>query len=77
MFKVNFKTVPSNMSNCHVFCCLIFVLEPKLQNLGVNIIKWGPRSLIEDNMGFSEMHSTKFGLVLNILTGSISPQYLF
>ena len=26
-------------------------------------------------MGFSKMHSTKVGLVLNPLTGSISPQY--
>ena len=26
-------------------------------------------------MGFSKMHSTQVGLVLNVLTGSISPQY--
>ena len=26
-------------------------------------------------MGFSNMHSTQVGLVLNLLTGSISPQY--
>ena len=26
-------------------------------------------------MGFSEMNSTQVGLVLNLLTGSISPQY--
>ena len=26
-------------------------------------------------MGFSNMHSTQIGLVLNLLTGSISPQY--
>ena len=26
-------------------------------------------------MGFRKMHSTQFGLVLNLLTGSISPQY--
>ena len=26
-------------------------------------------------MGFIKMHSTKVGLVLNLLTGSISPQY--
>ena len=26
-------------------------------------------------MGFSKMHSTQVGLVLNLLTGSISPQY--
>ena len=26
-------------------------------------------------MGFSKIHSTQFGLVLNLLTGSISSQY--
>ena len=26
-------------------------------------------------MGFSKMHSTQVGLVLNLLTGSISPQF--
>ena len=26
-------------------------------------------------MGFSKMHSTQVGLFLNLLTGSISPQY--
>ena len=26
-------------------------------------------------MGFSEIHSTQVGLVLNLLTGSTSPQY--
>ena len=26
-------------------------------------------------MGFSNMHSTQVGLVLNLLTGSISPQF--
>ena len=26
-------------------------------------------------MGFRNMHSTQVGLVLNLLTGSISPQY--
>ena len=26
-------------------------------------------------MGFSKMHPTQVGLVLNLLTGSISPQY--
>ena len=26
-------------------------------------------------MGFSKMHSTQVGFVINLLTGSISPQY--
>ena len=41
----------------------------------MEIPKWAPRSLIGVNTGFSTMHSTQVGLVLNLLTGSISPQY--
>ena len=63
------------LSNCHVWGCPTYVLEPKLQKPGVKIPKWAPRSLRGVNMGFSKMHSTQVGLVLNLLTGSISPQF--
>ena len=39
------------------------------------IPKWAPSSRRGANMGFSKMHSTQVGLVINLLTGSISPQY--
>ena len=55
--------------------CPTYVLEPKLQKPGVKIPKWAPRSRRGVNMGFIKMHSTQVGLVLNLLTGSISPQY--
>ena len=41
----------------------------------MKIPKWDPRSQIGVNTGFGKMHSTQVGLVLNFLTGSISPQY--
>ena len=41
----------------------------------MNIPKWDPGSQIGVNMGFVKMHFTRVGLVLNLLTGSISPQY--
>ena len=41
----------------------------------MNIPKWAPRSQRGVNMGFINMHSTQVGLVLNLLTGSFSPQY--
>ena len=41
----------------------------------MKIPKWVTRSLIWVNMGFIKMHSTQVGLVLNLLTCSISPQY--
>ena len=63
------------ISNCHVWVCPTCVLEPKLQNPGVKIPKWAPRSQIGVNMGFSKMHSTQVGLVIKLLTGSILPHY--
>ena len=51
------------------------VQHPKLQKPSVKIPKWAPRSRRGVNMVFSKMHSTQVGLVLNLLTGSISPQF--
>ena len=61
--------------NCYVWGCPTYVLEPKLKNPGLKINKWYPRSLRGVNMVFRKIHSTQFGLVLNLLTGSIFPQY--
>ena len=63
------------LSNCHVWGCPIYVLEPKFQKPGAKIPNWAPRSRIGVNMGFIKMHSTQVGLVLNLLLGSISPQF--
>ena len=41
----------------------------------MKIPKWALMSLRRVNMGFINTHSTQVGLVLNLLTGSISPQY--
>ena len=41
----------------------------------MKIPDWAPRSQRRVNIGFSKMHSTQVGLVLNLLTGSISPQF--
>ena len=63
------------LSNCHVWCCPTYVLKAKLQNPGVNIPKWDIRSQREVNMGLSNTHSVQVGLVLNLLTGKMSPQH--
>ena len=70
-----FEPVLETLINCHVWGCPTYVLEPKLQKPGVKIPQWVPRSQRGVNMGFRKMHSTQVGLVLNLLTGSISPQY--
>ena len=63
------------LSCCHVWGCPAFVLEPKLQKPGVKIPKWAPRSRCGVNLGFSRLHSTLVGLILNPLSGVISPQF--
>ena len=69
--RSRFEPVSETLRNCHFWGCPTYVLEPKLQKPGVKIPKWAPRSRRGVNMGFSKMHSTQVGLVLNLLTGSI------
>ena len=69
--RSGFEPVSETLSNCHVWGCPTYVLEPNFQNPGVKILKWFPRSQRWVNMGFRKMHSTQVGLVLNLLTGSI------
>ena len=51
-----FYLVSETLSNCHVWGCPIYVLEPKLQKLGVNISKWDPSSWRGVNICFGKMH---------------------
>ena len=41
---LRFDPVPETLSNCHVWGCPTYGLEPKLYNNGLNIPKWYPRS---------------------------------
>ena len=38
-----FEPVSETLSNCHVWGCTTYILEPKLNNTGVNITKWDSR----------------------------------
>ena len=73
--RSRFEPVSENLRNCHVWGCPTYVLEPKLKDHGVNIHKWAPRSRRGVNMGFRNINPAQVGLVKNLLTGSISPQY--
>ena len=50
--RSRFEPVSKTLSNCHVWGCPTYVLEPKLQKPGVKIPKWDPRSRRGFNMGF-------------------------
>ena len=63
------------LSNCHVWGCPVFVLEPKLQKGGIKIPKWAPHSRQGLNMGFSKSHSSSVALIMNLSTKLISAQF--
>ena len=72
---VGLHWIYKTLINCHLWGCQTYVLESKFNKTGVKISKWYPRSQRRVDMGFRNIHSTKVGLVLNLLTDSISPQY--
>ena len=51
-----------------------YVLDPKLQD-GKKLPKWMPRSRRGQFLGMSSRHSSSIGLVRNLRTGFISPQF--
>ena len=58
----------------HPWGCPVYVLEPKLQD-GFKIPKWQPRSRRGQFMGYSPVHAQSVGLIQNLRTGYISPQF--
>ena len=69
--RSRFEPVSEKLSNCNVWGCPTYVLEPKSQKRGVKIPNWAPRIQRGVNKGFRKMHSTQVGWDLNLLTGSI------
>lgn len=55
--------------------CPAYVLEPRLTEAGGKIPKWQPRSRRAQFVGMSPLHAESVGLVRNLKTGYISPQY--
>lgn len=65
---------PRHLKRLHIWGCPSYVLEPKLQD-GHKIPKWQPRARRGQFLGFSPYHSTTIGLIRNLRTNNISPQY--
>ena len=63
-----------HLQRCKVFGCPIHVLDAKLQD-GKKIPKWNPRARMGQFLGFSPEHSTLVGLVRNLKTEHVSPQW--
>ena len=62
------------LRDIHVFGCPTYVLDPTLQQ-GKKLPRWQPRSRRGVFVGLSPHHSSDVPLILNLSTGSISPQF--
>ena len=54
--------------------CPAYVLDPKLQD-GKKLPRWSPRSKLGQFLGRSKRHAGSVGLIRNLSTGKVSPQY--
>jgi hypothetical protein len=66
--------VGSNMKHVHTFGCLVFALQNALAS-GKSLPRWSSCARLGLNLGPSPIHARNVYLVLNIITGCVSPQY--
>ena len=62
------------LRDLHTWGCPVYVLDPSLQ-AGKKLPRWEPRSRRGVFVGLSTIHSSEVPLILNLTTGSITPQY--
>ena len=62
------------LKNAHMWGCPVYVLDPMLQD-GHKLPKWRPQSWQAQYMENSPLHSSTVGLVRNLRTGNLSPQF--
>jgi hypothetical protein len=63
------------LRNLHTWGCPTYVLDPRLHESGGKAPKWQPRSRRAQFVGMSPVHAETVGLVRNLTTGYITPQY--
>jgi hypothetical protein len=62
------------MKHMHTFACPVFALQNALAS-GKLLTRWSPRARLGLNLGPSSTHARNVYLVLNLMTGCVSPQY--
>ena len=63
-----------HLQRARVWGCPGYVLSPTLQD-GKKIPKWAPRARRGQFLGFSKQHSSTIGLLRNLQTGYVTPQF--
>jgi Reverse transcriptase (RNA-dependent DNA polymerase) len=57
-----------------VWGCPVYVLDPTIQD-GRKLPRWQPKSRRGQFLGVSKLHASTIGLIRNLRTGNISPQF--
>ncbi len=65
--------VGCNMKHVHTFACPVFALQNALASSKL-LPRWSPRARLGLNLGPSPYHARNVYLVLNLMTGCVSPQ---
>jgi hypothetical protein len=66
--------VGCNMKHVHTIACPVFALDNALAS-GNSLPRWLPRARLGFNLGPSPTHAWNVYLVLNLITGCVSPHY--
>jgi hypothetical protein len=64
----------SLLANMRVWGSPAYVLDPKIQDRH-KLPRWQPKSRHGQFMGMSKLHASTIGLIRNLRTGSVSPQF--
>jgi len=64
-----------DLETYHLFGCPVFVLDASLQGGIGKIPRWDPHARVSIYLGHSTQHAGNVALILNIMTGHVSPQY--
>ena len=68
------KSSYSALMHAYPWGCPAYVLDPRRQD-GQKIPKWQPQSRQAQYLGASPLHASTVGLVRNLCTGNLSPQF--
>ena len=74
-WNVSSVNVSSNLTDFHTFGCPVYTLNARLATGSGTLSPWQSRSQLGLNLGPSPRHARNCHLVLNINTGTVSPQY--
>ena len=68
------KSDYNHLKDARTWGCPAYVLDPTLQD-GKKLPRWKPRSRLGQFLGRSREHARSVGLIRNLRTGGVSPQF--